>query len=131
MNRLYSRADGIALLGFGVVMSNMRGTYGGSWSLPSKIIFPQKTKFRFPKFRCTFKHLPLMWSEHTDLLIAAIHAKSQDTTKARAANEPQLILVLFWYMEIFRLATASASATKKVELKYLSPIPPGDIHELF
>ena len=44
MNRLYSRADGIALLGFGVVMSNMRGTYGGSWSLPSKIIFPQKIK---------------------------------------------------------------------------------------
>ena len=131
MKRVRSTADGIVLLGVGVLMVNMRGTYGDSWSLPSKIIFPQKTKFRFPKFRYTFKHLPLMWSEHTDLLIAAIHAKSQDTTKARAANEPPLILVLFWYMEIFRSATASANATKKVELKYLSPIPPGDIHELF
>ena len=123
MKRSYSRADWIALLGVGVLMLNMRGTQGGSWSLPSKITFPQKTKFRFPKFRCT--------SEHTNLLIAAIHAKSQDTTKARAANEPPLILVLFWYMEIFRSATASANATKKVELKYLSPIPPGDIHEIF
>ena len=131
MKRVRSAADGIVLLGVRVLMVNMRGTYGDSWSLPSKITFPQKRKFRFPKFRFTFKHLPLMWSEHIDLLIAAIHAKSQDTTKARAANEPPLILVLFWYMEIFRSATASANATKKVELKYLSPIPPGDIHELF
>ena len=28
-----------------------------------------------------------MWSEHTNLLIAAIHAKSQDTTQGRAAND--------------------------------------------
>ena len=66
MTRLYSRADGIGVLGFGVVMSNMRGTQGGSWSLPSKIAFPQKTKVRFPKFRCM--------SDHTNLLIAVIHA---------------------------------------------------------
>ena len=72
MNRLYSRADGIALLGVGVLMLNMRGTQGGSWSLPSKMAFPQKTKVRFPKFRCM--------SDHTNLLIAVIHAKSQDTT---------------------------------------------------
>ena len=80
MKRVRSTADGIVLLGVGVLMVNMRGTYGDSWSLPSKITFTQKTKFRFSKFRCTFKHLPLMWSEHTNLLIAAIHAKSQDTT---------------------------------------------------
>ena len=123
MKRSYSRADWIALLGVGVLMLNMRGTQGDSWSLPSKMAFPQKTKFRFPKFRCT--------SDHTDLLIAVIHAKSQDTPKHSAANEPPLILVLFWYMEIFRSATASANATKKVELKYLSSIIPGDIHELF
>ena len=77
MKRSYSRADWIALLGVGVLMLNMRGTQGGSWSLPSKITFPQKTKFRFSKFRYTFKHLPLMWSEHTDFLIAAIHANTQ------------------------------------------------------
>ena len=47
MNRLYSRADGIALLGVGVLMLNMRGTYGGSWSLPSKIIFHKKQSFDF------------------------------------------------------------------------------------
>ena len=73
MKQSYSRADWIALLGVGVlVLLNMRGTQGGSWSLPSKIAFPQKTKVRFPKFRCM--------SDHTNLLIAVIHAKSQDTT---------------------------------------------------
>lgn len=72
MKRSYSRADWIALLGVGVLMLNMRGTQGGSWSLPSKMAFPQKTKVRFPKFRCM--------SDHTNLLIAVIHAKSQDTT---------------------------------------------------
>ena len=72
MKRNYSRADWIALLGVGVLMLNMRGTQGGSWSLPSKMAFPQKTKVRFPKFCCM--------SDHTNLLIAVIHAKSQDTT---------------------------------------------------
>ena len=86
MKRSYSRAEWIALLGVGVLMLNMRGTQGDSWSLPSKITFSQKNKFRFPKFRCTFKHLPLMWSEHTSLLFAAVYAKSQDTTH-NAANE--------------------------------------------
>ena len=72
MMRVRSAAGGIVLLGVRGLMVNMRGTYGGSWSLPSKITFPQKTKFRFPKFRCT--------SDYTNLLIAVIHAKSQDTT---------------------------------------------------
>ena len=72
MKRSYSRADWIALLGVGVSMLNMRATQGGSWSLPSKMAFPQKTKVRFPKFRCM--------SDHINLLIAVIHAKSQDTT---------------------------------------------------
>ena len=72
MKRVRSTADGIVLLGVRVLMVNMRGTYGDSWSLHSKVTFPQKTKFRFPKFRCT--------SEHTNHLIAVIHAKSQDTT---------------------------------------------------
>ena len=72
MKRSYSRADWIALLGVGVLMLNMRGTQGGSWSLPSKMAFTQKTKVRFPKYR--------YMSDHTNLLIAVIHAKSQDTT---------------------------------------------------
>ena len=51
-------------------------------------------------------------------------------SKHSAANEPPLVLVLFWYMVIFRSAIASTNATTNVELEHLSPITPVDIHEL-